>query len=77
MDREKELQRLSEADRHIADAKRPVARQTVALETLRRDGHNTTVAELTLKNFRDTLQTLRANRAQVIKQIDKIDRGLL
>jgi len=76
MDREKELQRLSEADRHIADAERAVARQTVALETLRRDGHNAALAELTLKN-KDTLQTLRANRAQVIKQIDKIDRGLL
>jgi hypothetical protein len=77
MDREAELKRLSEADAHIAEAEIAVSRQMMPLEKLRRDGHDTALAERTLKSFQDTLQTMRAHRDEIVSTIEQIDQGLL
>jgi hypothetical protein len=76
MDREKELQRLSEADRHVATAEKEVAKQMFLLEQLRRDGHDTSAAEKTLKGFEDTLQVIRGHREQIFRMLEQIDKGL-
>jgi hypothetical protein len=48
----------------------------IELDKLRRDGHDTKLAEQTLKSFEDTLQTLREHRELIVKTIEQIDRGL-
>jgi hypothetical protein len=76
IDREAEVQRLSEADQHIANAERAISEQVVQLESLRRDGHDMALAERTLRAFEDTLQTLREHRELIISTIEQIDKGL-
>ncbi len=77
LDRERELQRLSEADQHITNAEAAVTRQMVKLDELRRDAHDTSEAEATLKAFQDTLQTLREHRELILKTIEQIDQGIV
>jgi hypothetical protein len=48
----------------------------IELDKLRRDGHDTKLAEQTLKLFEDTLQTLHKHREHIVKTINQIDRGL-
>jgi hypothetical protein len=77
LDRESELQRLSEADQHIANAEAAITEQIARVHELRRDRHDAGKAEATLKVFQDTLQTLREHRALIFQTIDQIDRGLV
>jgi flagellar biosynthesis/type III secretory pathway protein FliH len=65
VDREAEARRLAEADRHIAEAESAVAKQTMELEKLRRDGHQTDLAEGTVRAFQESLETLRESREQI------------
>jgi hypothetical protein len=55
MDRKAELRRPSQADAHIAKAERAISEQTMEIEKLRRQAHDTALAEATLKQFEDTL----------------------
>lgn len=77
MDRQRELQRLSEADKHVVQAERAISGQAMEIEKLRRDGHNTALAEKTLKTFNDTLQVMRDHRAAIVNMIEQIDKGLI
>jgi hypothetical protein len=76
VDREVELARLAEADRHIVNAERNVSEQSLLVEKLRRDGRDAKLAEETLRNFETALGTLRQHRDLIISTIEQIDRGL-
>jgi hypothetical protein len=76
LDREAELRRLAQADTLISNAERAITDQMIELDKLRRDGHDTKLAEQTLKLFEDTLQTLHKHREHIVKTINQIDRGL-
>jgi hypothetical protein len=52
VDRNAELNRLAQADRHIADAERNVSDQLLLIEKLRRDGHDIRIAEEIAKAIR-------------------------
>ena len=76
MDRQAEVERLGQADQHIATAERRITKQRLLVEELRADGHDTKVAEEMLRGFQENLQTLREHREIIIKTIEQIDRGL-
>ena len=76
MDHNAELNRLAQADRHIADAERNVSDQLLLIEKLRRDGHDIRIAEETLKRFEASLHTLREHRHLIVTTIEQIDKGL-
>jgi hypothetical protein len=76
MDRQDELLRLGEADRHIAVAERNITEQQCRLEKLRADGHDTKLAEQMLTDFQINLQTLNEHRDLIIKTIAQINQGL-
>jgi saccharopine dehydrogenase-like NADP-dependent oxidoreductase len=77
MNRQKELQRLCVADRHIAQAERAVSEQILNIEKLRRDGHDTGAAEKTLETFRKTLQVMNEHRCSIVETLKQIDSGLI
>lgn len=76
MDREQEVRRLNEADRHIANGERAVSKQLAILKKLGDDGHDTAEAARQLRDFEATLATLREHRAIIVKMIDQIDSDL-
>ena len=76
LDRQHQLRRLSDVDKLITNAETTVTKQIITLDALRRDGHDTSKAEATLKAFEYTLLSLRQLRQQIINTIDKIDKGL-
>ena len=76
MDRELELQRLCEADDHIAIAERVISKQMIELEKLRSHGRYTKLAELTLQHCRDALEAMQNHRQNITKMIEQIDQGL-
>jgi hypothetical protein len=76
VDRNAELNRLAQADRHIADAEPNVSDQLLLIEKLRRDGHDIRIAEETLKRFEASLHTLREHRHLIVTTIEQIDKGL-
>jgi hypothetical protein len=71
VDRNAELNRLVQADRHIADAERNVSDQLLLIEKLRRDGHDIRIAEET-----PSLHSLREHRHLIATTIEQIDKGL-
>ncbi|WP_024513128.1 hypothetical protein [Bradyrhizobium sp. ARR65] len=74
-DRQRELERLSEVDRYIAEAEVAIKMQIANLDELRRDGRDTSAAEEMLRSFERSLRTMRAHREEIISTIDKIDNG--
>jgi hypothetical protein len=76
LEREKELARLSQADRHIAEAEHAITRQTINIERLREAGHDTKAAEHTLKGFENSLEVMHQHREQIVRLIEQIDQGL-
>lgn len=62
MDKKTLRQYLSQAEDHIDDARRRIERQTQLASQLKAHGHDTVMAEQLLKQFKDTLQTLQADR---------------
>lgn len=76
MDREAELRRLEQANRHVAKAKANVDEQRDQLQRFRRDGYDVELAERGLKAFEASLATLQQHREIIIKTIGQIDRGL-
>jgi hypothetical protein len=71
VDRNAELNRLAQADRHIADAEPNVSDQLLLIEKLRRDGH-----DIRIKRFEASLHTLREHRHLIVTTIEQIDKGL-
>lgn len=76
MDREKEVQRLNEADRHIAKAEKAISHQVALVAKLEEDGHDTGDAVKQLRDFEKALESMREHRANIVKMIDQIDKGL-
>jgi hypothetical protein len=62
MDKVTLQQYLTQAEDHIDNAHRRIERQTQLVTRLGADGHDTALAERLLKQFKETLQTLRADR---------------
>lgn len=62
MDKATLRQLLTQAEDHIDDARRRVEQQESLTRTLGNDGHDTAIAEQVLKQFKETLQTLQADR---------------
>ncbi len=76
MDRQAELRRLEDANRHVAEAEQNVEEQRDQLQSFRRNGYDVELAERALKAFEASLATLQERRAIIIKTIGQIDRGL-
>jgi len=51
MDRQAEVERLAQTDRHIATAEQHITKQRLLIDNLRADGHDTKVAEEMLTGF--------------------------
>ena len=77
MDRQAELRRRHQADRHIATAEKNVTEQRVQIDKLRHDGHDVELAEKTLKAFEEVLITLQEHREIIIRTIEEIDQGII
>jgi hypothetical protein len=77
MDRNAEVQRLGEADRHVSEAERAVGHQIMEIERLREHGHSTALAEVTLVTFQHTLAVMQEHRNTIIRTIEVIDAGLI
>lgn len=75
MDRNAEVQRLAEADRHISGAERTVSHQMMEIQQLREHGHSTVLAEQTLAIFQRTLAEMQEHRKVIIRTIEDIDAG--
>jgi hypothetical protein len=76
MDREAEVQRLNEADGHIAKTERHITAQRALVERLRAGGHDTHEAERLLKTMEETLAAEYDHRKLTLEMIDQIDAGL-
>lgn len=74
--RDQELQHLSMAEAHVAGAERAISQQVERVEKLRGRGHDTRLAEETLRTFEDHLQQMREHRDGIKRTIQEIDRGL-
>jgi len=61
MDRSKEVAMLSQADRPIAGAETAIIQQIVDFDKERVAGHDTAIAERTLRASTDNLRTPRAD----------------
>jgi hypothetical protein len=75
-ERDAQLQRLAEADAHIAEAQGAVTNQMAQVEALRLAAQDTTMAERELTAFQETLAVLQDHRASIINAIEKIDASL-
>jgi len=75
MNRDLELQHLSTANEHVAAAQRLISEQTARIEKLRGHGHDTKLAEKTLRAFEASLQMFREHREVIIKVIEQIGQG--
>ena len=75
MDRNKEVQNLNEADRHISKAERAVSQQIAIVAKLERDGHDSSLAVKELRHFEKALEVMRKHRENIVKTIEKIDAG--
>lgn len=69
MDREREQRHLREADRHIAEAEQWIAGQAARVERLAAAGHETAEAENLLLVLTAALATMRAHRAQIVREL--------
>jgi len=76
LDRNVEVNRLGEADRHIAEAERVITGQMIEVERLRCQRRDTSRAEEMLRSFEKSLGVIRENRQNIIKMIEQIDAGL-
>jgi hypothetical protein len=77
MDRSKGVAMLSQADRLIAEAERAIIDQIVDFDKDRVAGHDTAIAERTLRASTDNLKALRERRELIVRTIQQIDRGLI
>jgi hypothetical protein len=75
-DRDFEVRQLRLADRHIDRAVQIIADQQLEVGRLRLKGHDSELAERTLKAFEDSLQIMYEHRNSIIRVIEQIDRRL-
>ncbi len=66
-----ELQHLSLADKHLAKAERVVREQGAIIRGLRDDGHDTKLAEDTMRVFEANLQVMREHRELIVRAIEE------
>jgi len=64
MNREQESEHLRKAERHVAEAKELVERQRGFVEELTQKGHDTEVADATLRALEGTLRAFERHRDQ-------------
>ncbi|MBR0869872.1 hypothetical protein JQ633_05855 [Bradyrhizobium tropiciagri] len=76
MNRQAEVNRLDEADRHISRGEIAVSKQLAMVERLKHDGHDTAEAVRQLSDFEAVLATMRERRSSIAKLIEQIDAGL-
>ncbi|MBR0800536.1 hypothetical protein JQ615_34750 [Bradyrhizobium jicamae] len=69
-----ERQHLFVADTHVARAERIIRDQTAIIEDLRRDGHETKLAEETMRVYEANLQVMREHRELILRAIGESDR---
>lgn len=60
---------LAQAERHIAQAEKTVARQREIVAELRRDGHDTMLAQSLLKEFEELLALHVADRERLRREV--------
>ena len=70
-----ERQHLSVADAHVAKAERVVLEQAAALESCRRDGCDTKLAEDAMRVFEANPQVMREHRELIMRAIEGTDDG--
>jgi len=71
MDRALLTNRLYQAERHVANGERHIARQFDLIAELQRDGHDTTEAKALLKKFEE-LQVMHLNdRDRLLRELRK------
>jgi hypothetical protein len=75
MDRDRELQRLADADRHIRDAERNVSEQRLQLKKRLQQGRSDANAQRILEASEAALVNLQEHRMGIIRTIDRIDKG--
>jgi hypothetical protein len=66
-----ERQHLSMAEGHVTKAERVIRDQVAIIESLRCDGHDTALAEETLRIFEANLQVMREHRELIIRAIEE------
>ena len=60
---------LVQADRHIQEAKAHIARQLELIKKLRKDGHDTDLAESMLDALETTLRALERHRDLILDRL--------
>jgi len=70
-----ERQHLSMADEHVAQAERVIRGQMAIIENLRGDGHDTKLAEETMRLFEANLQAMREHRELILRAIVETSEG--
>jgi hypothetical protein len=68
-----ERRHLIIADEHVAKAERVVLEQAAALESFRRDGYDTRLAEDAMTVFEANLQVMREHRELILRAIEYTD----
>jgi hypothetical protein len=71
--RQLERRHLSIANAHVAKAEWVIREQVAILGKLDRDGHDTKLAEDTLRAFEANLQVMREHRDLIIRSIEETD----
>ena len=69
MDRVMQIRNFEEAERHVVDGARRIARQERLIAQLDRHGHNTFEARRLLKNFRTSQKLHLEHRSRIVKQL--------
>jgi len=67
MNREQESEHMKKAERHVAEAKELVERQRGFVEELTQKGHDTEVADATLRALEGTLRAFERHRDQILR----------
>ena len=76
MDRLRELEILSQADRYVT-SEMALMEQIAAFGKLRVDGPETAVAERTLRAFANSLTALKQHRELIVHMVRQLDRSLI
>jgi hypothetical protein len=73
IDLETERRSLVRADRDIADGERRIERQVSLIGQMRLDGHDVSDALALLALLRDTLETWRSHRSEIVRSIVRLE----
>lgn len=66
-----ERRHLSLADEHVAKAERVIREQAAIISSLRDDGHDTKLAEETMRVFEANLRVMRQHRELILRAIEE------